>query len=355
VHIEFLPGLRHPNIAKALVLKKKLYHAGHHRSEIFTFGKSNESTMKFSSPIPVTDLAQRLSAELIGDQSLQATGINEIHQVEPGDITFVDVRKYFSKALNSAATIILVNEHAKCPDGKALLLCESPFEAYNQLVLSERPIQPMTAAISETAEIHPTAVIEPNVVIGHHVKIGAHTIIKSNVTISEHTQIGAHVEIQSGSVIGSEAFYFKKTEEGYLPWRSGGRVLIEDYVRIGAGCTINKGVSGDTIIGQGTKLDCQVHIGHDVAIGKHCLFAAQVGIGGNTKVEDEVVLYGQVGIAQNLVIGKKAVILAKSGVSKNLEGEKAYFGYPAKEARMAYRELAALRHLPEFYSEYYSK
>jgi UDP-3-O-[3-hydroxymyristoyl] glucosamine N-acyltransferase len=323
--------------------------------EIFTFGKSKQYTMKFSTPIPVTDLAKRLGAELIGDTSLQATGINEIHQVQPGDITFVDVRKYFSKALNSAATIILVNEHAKCPEGKALLLCENPFEAYNQLVLSERPVQPMTAAISETAEIHPTAIIEPNVVIGHHVKIGAHTFVQSNVTISEHTHIGAHVEIQSGSVIGSDAFYFKKTEAGYQPWRSGGRVIIEDRVRIGAGCTINKGVSGDTIIGEGTKLDCQVHIGHDVVIGKHCLFAAQVGIGGNTKVEDEVVLYGQVGIAQNLVIGQKAVILAKSGVSKNLEGEKVYFGYPAKEARMAYRELAALRHLPEFYSEYYSK
>ena len=311
--------------------------------------------MKFSTPIPVTELAERLNAELLGDSTLKATGINEIHQVQRGDVTFVDVRKYFSKALQSAASVILLNERAKCPEGKALLLCEDPFDAYNQLVLAERPVQPLQTAISNTAEIHPTAIIEPNVVIGHHVKIGAHTFVQSNVTICEHTIIGEKVDIQPGSVIGSDAFYFKQTESGYLPWRSGGRVIIEDKVRIGAGCSINKGVSGDTVIGEGTKLDCQVHIGHDVVVGKHCLFAAQVGIGGNTKIEDEVVLYGQVGIAQNLVIGRKAVILAKSGVSKNLEGEKVYFGYPAKEARMAYRELAALRHLPAFYTEYYEK
>ncbi len=311
--------------------------------------------MKFSTPIPVTELAERLNADLLGDETLKATGINEIHQVQPGDVTFVDVRKYFSKALQSAASVILLNERATCPEGKALLLCEDPFEAYNQLVMVERPVQPLQSAISDTAEIHPTAVIEPNVAIGHHVKIGAHTFVQSNVTICEYSIIGEGVAIQPGSVIGSDAFYFKKTEAGYQPWRSGGRVLIEDQVSIGAGCTINKGVSGDTVIGQGTKLDCQVHIGHDVVVGRHCLFAAQVGIGGNTKIEDEVVLYGQVGIAQNLVIGRKAVILAKSGVSKSLEGGKVYFGYPAKEARMAYRELAALRHLPAFYSEYYEK
>jgi len=122
-------------------------------------------------------------------------------------------------------------------------------------------------------------------------------------------------------------------------------VIIEDNVDIGAGCTINKGVSGDTTIGAGTKIDCQVHIGHDARIGKNCLIAAQAGISGNTVLGDEVVVYGQVGIAQNLKIGAKAVILAKSGVSKDLEGGKTYFGYPAQEAREAYKELATLRQL----------
>ena len=123
--------------------------------------------------------------------------------------------------------------------------------------------------------------------------------------------------------------------------------MIQDDVEIGAGCTINKGVSGDTIVGRGTKMDCQVHVGHGVVIGERCLFAAQVGIGGKTKIGNQVVLYGQVGVAQNIEIGDQAVILAKSGVSKSLEGGKTYFGAPAEEVRQKYKELAALRQLPD--------
>lgn len=311
--------------------------------------------MKFSTPIPVKTLAEELGAALIGNHSLQATGINEIHQVQSGDVTFVDHPKYFKKSLQSAASIILINAEVDCPDGKALLVCDHPFEAYNRIVLQQRPVQYLTSAISDTAEVHPTAIVEPNAIIGPHVKIGAHCCIHAQAVIQEYTELGEGVEVQSGAIVGSDAFYFKKTEAGYQPWRSGGRTIVEDGVRISAGCTINKGVSGDTIIGAGSMIDCQVHIGHDVVVGKRCLFAAQVGIGGNTVVEEEVVLYGQVGIAQNLRIGAKAVVLAKSGVSKDLEGGKVYFGYPAKEARTAYKELAALRRLPEFYTGFYDK
>lgn len=311
--------------------------------------------MNFPNPIPVKEIAEKIGASIIGDQTLLATGINEIHQVRAGDITFVDVKKYFEKALKSAATIIILNEKAKAPKGKALLLCDDPFVAYNNLVLEHRPFLVLTTNISTTAEIDPSAIIEPGAVIGHHVKIGKHTYIQANAIIGEHTIIGDNVVVQSGAIIGTDAFYFKKTEEGYQRWRSGGRVILEDEVEIGAGCTINKGVSGDTIIGAGTKLDCQVHIGHDVVIGKKCLFAAQVGIGGNTVIGDEVVIFGQVGVAQNLKIGNKVILSAKSGVSKDLEEGKHYFGYPAGEARTVYRELAALRHLPEFFAKYYEK
>lgn len=309
--------------------------------------------MKFSQPIPITAIAEKIGAKIIGSKSLMATGINEIHQVEKGDITFVDVKKYFDKSLKSAASVIILNEKAKCPRGKALLVCDNPFDAYNSIVLEHRPFQPLQQAHSETANIHPTAIIEPNVAIGPHVSIGANTYIQANCTIAEHTIIGENVIIHPNTIIGSDAFYFKKTEKGYHPWRSGGRVIIENDVQIGAGCTINKGVSGDTIIGQGTKLDCQVHIGHDVKVGQRCLFAAQVGIGGNTEIGNDVILYGQVGVAQNVKIGDKVLVSAKSGVSKSLEGGKAYFGYPANESRIVYRELAALRHLPEFLANYY--
>ncbi len=309
--------------------------------------------MKFKEPIPVTSLARQLGAELIGDENILATGINEIHHVERGDITFVDVRKYFEKSLRSEASVILLNEKVKAPKGKALLLCEDPFSAYNSIVLRHRPPVTQLEPIDPTAIIGHGTLIEPNVIIGPNVKIGRNCRIYANVVINEHSIIGDNVLIQSGAIIGTEAFYFKKTEEGYQKWRSGGRVVIEDEVEIGAGCTINKGVSSDTFIGRGTKMDSQVHIGHDVVIGEHCLLAAQVGIAGNTRIGDRVVMFGQVGIAQNLSIGDDVVIQAKAGVSKNLEKGKAYFGYPAAEARSKYRELAALRHLPEFLANYY--
>lgn len=301
--------------------------------------------MKFHTPIPVKEIAQKINAEIIGDDTLLATGINEIHKVQSGDITFVDVEKYFDKSLQSAATIIILNKKVECPEGKALLVCEQPFEAYDGIVKKHRPFKEMTSMISESALIHPSAILEPNVVVGHQVRIGKHAYIQANVTIQEHTVIGNNVVIQSGSVIGSDAFYFKKYAEGYKHWRSGGRVIIEDKVLIGAGCTIAKGVSGDTIIGKGSKLDCQIQIGHGVVIGQNCLLAAQVGIGGKTILEDNVTVYGQVGIAQNLHIGEGVVILAKSGVSKNLEAGKTYFGYPAAEAREKYKELATLRRM----------
>ncbi len=305
--------------------------------------------MKFPQPIPVSELARRLNArDVIGDSTIVATGINEIHKVEAGDIAFSDVKKYFEKTLASAATIILLNEPAECPPGKVILVVENPFEAYDSLIRAYRPFEPLTSPVSHDAEIHPTAILEPGVIIARHVRIGAHSYIQANTYIGEYTCIGDYVSIGPNSIIGSDAFYFKKLPDGsFQKWRSGGRVIIEDHVDIGAGCTINKGVSGDTIIGTGSKLDCQIHIGHGAVIGKNCLFAAQVGIGGKTIIEDNVVLYGQVGVAQAIRIGKGAVVSAKSGVSKSLEGGKSYFGIPADDARDKYRELAALRQLPE--------
>lgn len=309
--------------------------------------------MKLPEPVSVRKLAEITGAELLGDDTLMATGINEIHQVEKGDISFVDVEKYYKKSLHSAASIIIINKKVKCPAGKALLVCEDPFEAYNDLVLSYRPVVKQNQPISDTAEIHESTIIEPNVVIGQHVKIGRNCHIHANVTIGEYTEIGDNVTIQSGCSLGADAFYFKRTAYGYRKWRSCGRVLIEDNVDLGVGCTVCRGVSGDTSIGRGSKLDAQIHIGHDVRIGEHCLLAAQVGIAGNTVLGDWVTLYGQVGIAQNLKIGDKAVVLAKSGVSKDLEAGKTYFGAPAGEVRTMYREMAALRHLPEFLANYY--
>ncbi len=304
--------------------------------------------MKFPQPIPVRELARRFDAQLIGDETLIATGINEIHKVQDGDIAFSDVKKYFEKTLKSAATVLLLNEPVECPPGKVILVVADPFAVYDTVVREYRPFAPLTTPVHHRARIHPTALIEPGVVIADNVQIGAHCYIQANTYIGEYTIIGDHVVIGPNAIIGSDAFYFKKQADGsFEPWRSGGRVLIHDRVHIGAGCTINKGVSGDTIIGEGSKLDCQIHIGHGVVVGKNCLFAAQVGIGGKTVIGNNVVLYGQVGIAQAISIGDNTTILAMSGVSKSLEGGKTYFGIPVEEVREKFRELAALRQLPD--------
>jgi UDP-3-O-[3-hydroxymyristoyl] glucosamine N-acyltransferase len=148
-------------------------------------------------------------------------------------------------------------------------------------------------------------------------------------------------------VIGADAFYYKRRPEGYDKLLSSGRVVIEDDVEIGASCTIDKGVSGDTVLGKGTKLDNQIHIGHDTVIGKHCLFAAQVGIAGVTKIEDEVILWGQVGVSKDLTIGKGAIVLAQSGVPKSIEGGKTYYGTPVGEARSKMKEQAYIKRIPD--------
>lgn len=303
--------------------------------------------MNFKKPIPVSAIAQKYQMNLIGDSGIMAKGINEIHKVREGDITFVDVEKYYAKSLNSEATIIIINKIVDCPRGKALLICSDPFDIYNQIVWEHRPMKYLTNDRGDNLLIGEETYIDYGVIIGHDVNIGRNCYIQSGVFIGDQTTIGDNVIIQAGALIGTDAFYFKKVDGKYTKWRSGGRVIIGNDVEIGAGCTINRGVSGETIIGEGSKLDCQIHIGHGAVIGKNCLIAAQTGIAGKTIVGDNVIMYGQVGVAQNLNIGENSIIFAKSGVSKDLEGGKSYFGYPAGEAREKYKEIAALRILKD--------
>ncbi|HVZ25150.1 MAG TPA: hypothetical protein VG842_03805, partial [Sediminibacterium sp.] len=155
-------------------------------------------------------------------------------------------------------------------------------------------------------------------------------------------------------VIGSAAFYYyakKNRPQWYKGRESCGNVVIENGVEIGAGCTIDRGVTATTLIGAGTKMDNMVHVGHDVQVGKNCLFAAQVGIGGGTIIEDGVILWGQVGVSKTLTIGANAVVLAQSGVPSSLAGGKTYFGYPAEEAGIKRRELVWVKRIPELWKK----
>jgi UDP-3-O-[3-hydroxymyristoyl] glucosamine N-acyltransferase len=299
-------------------------------------------------PQNLASIAGLINSTFVGAPDFVVSGINEIHKVEKGDLTFVDHPKYYEKALNSAATTIIINQKVDCPEGKSLLFSDDPFRDYNFLTKHFRPLEFSNQWISSSAMIGAGSVIMPGVFIGNHVSIGRNCIIYSNVSIYDHSSIGDGVIIHSGTVIGGDAFYFKKLSSGYEKMHSCGRVVIADNVEIGASCTIDKGVSGDTVIGMGSKLDNQVHVGHDTVIGKNCLFAAQVGIAGVVTIEDNVILWGQVGVQKDLTIGAGAVVLGQSGIGKSLEGNKTYFGSPTRDAREKMKELALIKRLPEF-------
>jgi UDP-3-O-[3-hydroxymyristoyl] glucosamine N-acyltransferase len=267
--------------------------------------------------------------------------------VQQGDIVFVDHPKYYDKALNSLATVVLINKKVDCPPGKALLISEDPFRDFNTLNNHFNPFEPARAAIAESAVIGRHTIIQPNTFIGNNVRIGNDCVIHSNVCIYDNTIIGNNVTIHSGTVLGADAFYYKNRPDNYDRLISGGNVVIKDNVDIGALCSIDRGVSASTIIGEGTKLDNQVHVGHDSVIGRRCLIASQVGIAGCVLIEDQVTIWGQVGITSGVTIGEKAVISAQSGVSKSLPGHKSYFGTPADEFRKKYKEIASIRLIPD--------
>ncbi|OYT12908.1 MAG: UDP-3-O-(3-hydroxymyristoyl)glucosamine N-acyltransferase [Bacteroidetes bacterium 4572_114] len=307
--------------------------------------------MKLNRNYSLAELAGLLQAKYDGNADHLITGINEIHMVEAGDLTFVDHPKYYNKALNSDATTILINKEVECPAGKGLLISEDPFADYVKLVKKFRGFEAATSQISPSAQIGEGTVIQPNCFIGNHVKIGKKCLIHSNVSIYDHVEIGDDVIIQSNSVLGADAYYFQRKPAGYRKLESCGNVIIKDRVEIGALCTIDKGVSGDTIIDEGTKMDNHCQVGHDTYIGKNCLIGAFAAIAGVTKIEDDVILWARVAINKDLVIGKGAVVLAVSAVDKSIEGGKTYFGAPVMEARKKWKEMVMIKRLPEIYDK----
>jgi UDP-3-O-[3-hydroxymyristoyl] glucosamine N-acyltransferase len=299
--------------------------------------------LNFKRTYTLIAIAEILNCEFVGDPSTLVKGINEIHVVEKGDIVFVDHPKYYEKALNSLATTILINKKVVCPEGKSLLISEDPFRDFNKLTTHFNPFIASKKNISDTAIIGLGTIIQPNVFIGNHVIIGKNCVIHPNVTIYDNTVIGNNVTIHANTVLGADAFYYKKRLEGYDKLISGGRVVLEDNVDLGASCTIDKGVTGDTTIKEGTKIDNQVHVGHDTVIGKKCLIASQTGIAGCVVIEDEVTIWGQVGTNSGITIGKGAIILGQTGVTKSVAGGKSYFGTPVSESREKLKEMAEIK------------
>lgn len=302
---------------------------------------------------PVHHIAKIINAQLIGNTQLSMTGINEIHCVQAGDIVFVDHPKYYDKALNSQASAIIIDQPTNCPPQKALLVHHQPFSAFNQLIRYFQPQQYGLATISPSAKIGKHTIIFPNVYIGNNVIIGDYAIIYPNVVIYDNCIIGNYVKIHSNTTIGADAFYYKKHTDSFEQLETCGNVIIEDYVHIGANCTIDKGVTSSTIIGAHSKLDNHIHIGHDTKIGKRCLIAAHTGIAGATIIGNRVTMWGQVGISSGLKIGNDVTILAQSGVGEDIPDGQTYFGSPAAPAKEKMREIFALKQLVKLIHKLY--
>ncbi|WP_456421431.1 UDP-3-O-(3-hydroxymyristoyl)glucosamine N-acyltransferase [Lutibacter sp.] len=301
--------------------------------------------MKFPKSYSLKEIAELIDAKFVGPSDFPVFGCNEIHVVEEGDIVFVDHPKYYDKALQSKASVVLINKKVKCPQGKALLIAKDPFTCFNKLTKHFNPFRTSNSLISKTAIIGKNTIIQPNVFIGNNVEVGENCVIHPNVTIYDNCIIGNNVTIHAGSIIGADAFYYKKRQEGYDKLISGGSVLIEDNVDIGALCTIDRGVSAITTIKKGTKLDNQVQIGHDTIIGEKCLIASQTGVAGCVVIENDVILWGQVGTNSGITIGKGAIILGQTGVTKSVKGGKTYFGTPIEESRKKLKEIIEIKQL----------
>jgi len=301
--------------------------------------------MKFPRKYSLQEIAELIDVDFVGSSHFPVLGFNEIHVVEEGDIVFVDHPKYYDKALQSKASVVLINKKVDCPKGKALLISKDPFSDFNKLTKYFNPFKSTDSSIAISAKIGANTIIQPNVFLGNNVIIGENCVIHPNVTIYDDVVIGNNVTIHSGSILGADAFYYKKRPSGYDKLLSSGSVIIENNVDIGALCTIDRGVSGNTTIKKGTKIDNQVQIGHDTIIGENCLIASQTGIAGCVVVEDNVTFWGQVGTNSGIKIGEGAVILGQTGVTKSIKGGTSYFGTPIEESRKKLKEMAEIKQL----------
>ncbi len=311
-------------------------------------------------PFSLGSLAQVAGAQLADEASadISISDVAPLQMAEKGTLTFLTNPKYKDqfKATKASACILHPDYPDLAPDNVALLLSKQPYKAYALIAQKFYPLG------DQEPEIHPTAVIGKGVEIGSCVSIGANSVIGENVVIGDRTQIGANVTISHamigsdvrvfpGVCIGQDGFGFAPDPQGHVSVPQLGRVIIEDKVEIGANCCIDRGAGPDTIIGEGTRIDNLVQVGHNVKIGKHCIIIAQVGMAGSSDIGDYAVLAAQSGVGGHLTIGAGAQIGAKSGVASSVEPGEKLMGMPAKPVKDFWREQVLLNRMVSDYKK----
>ena len=328
-------------------------------------------------PFPLAELAEFAGAELPGstDHSRRIEDAKPLDQAGPTHITFLDNRKYVPqlRKTNAAACFVIAELAPQIPVGTVALVTREPYRAFARTLARFYPGagRPRTAEMGDEARrVHSTAVLEdgvtlePGAVVGREARIGRGTVIAAGalvgyrVTIGRdsfigpgavltHALVGDRVIVHAGVKIGQDGFGFAMSGKGHLKVPQIGRVIILDDVEIGANTTIDRGGLKDTIIGEGTKIDNLVQIGHNVVIGRHCVIVGMVGISGSAELGDFVVVGGQAGIVGHIKIGSGARIAGGSGVTHDLAPGGRYGGTPAKPLVAYAREIAALKQLAQ--------
>ncbi len=320
--------------------------------------------------ITASQLAEQLEAEIIGDGSVELTGIASAESAARGDLTFAEKESYFIAADQSGATAILVaGQFASAT--KTLIRVPDVRVAVAKLLPLFFPTDEFlpgihaSATVAASATIDSTAHIGPNCVIGDGVKIGARSVLQGgnhlgrdsqlgedvrlfpNVVIYPKCQIGNRVSIHASTVIGSDGYGYVFDAGRHRKMLQVGNVIIQDDVEIGSNTSIDRGALGPTVIGPGTKIDNLVHIAHNVVIGAHCLVMGQVGFAGSTKLGNYCVIASQSGIAGHLNLGDQATVGAKSGVMRDVAAGETVVGSPAGPGAQTKRQWIAVQRLPD--------
>lgn len=318
--------------------------------------------------------------EMEGSWRGSVTGISDLREAREGDLSFLGNPRYGHDVAESLASAILlpVGFKGEPRSDQVFLRTENPSYALGKVcALLERKFWPRRpsgvhptavidrdATVDETASVGPYCLVSagarigPGAVLTSHVSLGAHSVvgadsrILTHVTVGDFCEIGSRVLLNPGVVVGADGFGYETVGGAHRKVPQIGRVVIEDDVEVGASTTIDRARFSETRIGEGTKIDNLVQIGHNVRIGKHCLIVAQVGISGSTTVEDHVVIGGQTGVVGHITIGKGTQIGAQSGVSKSVPPGQVIQGAPAIELKLFQRITALQRRLPEFFERF---
>lgn len=314
--------------------------------------------------IKVSEIAQIFAGTIEGNTSLEVSHIRPIQSDEQGGLAVVFSKSDIKHISETLADVVVGPKEILRSNAKTKILVEKlDVDKFNQLLryykvnkyqlfdqgnTSDTP----DVYIGKHCTIGKNCHFMPGVKIMNGVTIGENVVIHANTVIKEGTVIGNNVTIDANNSIGNFSFeYMTGKRERYERVESVGRVIIEDNVEIGCNNTIDRGTLGDTIIARGTKIDNLIQIGHDCHIGRDCLIVSQVGLAGHTILEDGVILHGQVGTAGHIIIGKNSVVKAKSGVSHSCSANSDLFGYPAKDAREYYKNLAMLNKLTKEFKQ----